>query len=365
MTSTHTRYDVRITQKECMSLVKAGYEVYLIVCDDAEEEEYKGIHIISTGFKPKSRLERFYYAGKLLYRKAIAVDAEIYCFHDPELIRFAKGLYNRGKKVIFDSHEFYALQILTREYIPFYFRKGIAWLYQKIEKYYLQYINAVLIPCTIDNKNYFADKARKTVYISNVPKLCELYDWYDENAEKENALCHVGSLTYERGIWHLAKAMENINAKLKLAGFFSPLNFQEELKKVKGYEKVEYLGFCNREDVKKLYMKSKIGLCTILNVGQYNHIDTMATKIYEYMSMGIPVVLSDTPYIKKVLSKYPFGIAVSPENPQEIADAVNFLLDHPEVADQMGKTGRKAIKETYNWEIEEEKLLHLYRELER
>lgn len=363
MTSAHGRYDVRIVQKECISLVNAGYNVYLIVCDEKQDEEYQGVHIISTNFKPKSRRERFWRAGKKVYDLAVNVDAEIYCFHDPDLLKYAFSLHKKGKKVIFDSHEFYAFQILTREYIPNILRKCIAKGYQLFEQYCLHYVDAVLVPCMIDGKNYFEQKAKRTEYIANVPKLNEFHENDSENNEKEELICHVGSLSYERGIWHLVKSMKYIEARLALGGNFSVTSFEEELKKLDEYKKVDFLGFLRRNEVEKLYKKAKVGICTILNTGQYDHIDTMATKVYEYMLMGVPVVLSDTPYTRKVLKEYPFGIAVMPDNPREIADAVNYLLANPKQAARMGEIGRETVKKVFNWEKEEQKLLHLYRSL--
>ncbi|WP_455600344.1 hypothetical protein, partial [Cloacibacillus sp.] len=58
MTSVHKRYDVRILQKECVSLANAGYDVTLIVADNKEDEIYRGVKITSIDFHPKNRLDR-------------------------------------------------------------------------------------------------------------------------------------------------------------------------------------------------------------------------------------------------------------------------------------------------------------------
>ena len=60
ITSAHGRYDTRIFQKECRSLAKEGYEVYLLVNDKNKNEVIEKVKIISTGYLPKSRLERFF-----------------------------------------------------------------------------------------------------------------------------------------------------------------------------------------------------------------------------------------------------------------------------------------------------------------
>ena len=113
----------------------------------------------------------------------------------------------------------------------------------------------------------------------------------------------------------------------------------------------------------QLLQKSQIGMATILNVGQYNQYDNLATKVYEYMSLGIPVILSRSQYNEKVAARYGFGICVDPANVDEIATAIRYLLDHPDEARRMGENGRRAVRAEFNWAVEEKKLLALYEEI--
>ena len=53
------------------------------------------------------------------------------------------------------------------------------------------------------------------------------------------------------------------------------------------------------------------------------------------------------------------GISYHPE----AASAIDQLLTHPDDAESMGAAGRRAVQTTYNWAIEEKKLLGLYRRL--
>ena len=43
--------------------------------------------------------------------------------------------------------------------------------------------------------------------------------------------------------------------------------------------------------------------------------------------------------------------------------ALRRLLEHPEEARQMGENGRRAVREAFNWSVEEQTLLGLYRDL--
>ena len=97
---------------------------------------------------------------------------------------------------------------------------------------------------------------------------------------------------------------------------------------------------------------------------ELNHINAQPNKMFEYMAAGIPVIASDFPLWKEILEGARCGVCVDPLDPDQIADAIRWIVDHPEQAEQMGKNGRKAIIERYNWKREEDTLLGLYRGLE-
>lgn len=364
LTSVHQRYDIRIFEKECKTLAKEGYDVYLIVNDQLDDEIIDGVKIISTKFKAKNRMERIFKSTKKIYEQALKVDADIYHFHDPELIPAGIKLKKRGEKVIFDSHEHYPLQIKEKHYLPSLFRKSISKIYYFYETYAVKRFDAVIFTCTYNAINPFENRAKKTVFIDNLPILDEFYNKYTEQKNiQHNAICQVGSLTRDRGITQLIMAASRAKVKLILGGMLKPENYLAEVQNMPEFSCVDYRGFVKRDEVSKIYQESKIGLSTILNIGQYNKSDNLPTKVYEYMSMGLPVILSDSPYVQKVLNQYSFGIAVDPGNIEQMVDAILFLLNNPESAERMGKYGRLAIKEKFNWAIEGQKLIDLYESL--
>ena len=362
VTSVHQRYDTRIFHKECTSLAKAGYDVTLLVADNKAPEVRNGVKIISADFKPASRLDRILHSSRVMFKHAMQINAEIYHLHDPELLPVAKKLKQNSKKVIFDSHENYPAQIACKRYLPVALRQTAASVYKLYETSALRCCDAVVVPCTFyGGVNIFEGRCKKTVYISNTPKLEELYDKYKPADRTWNkAICHVGGLTYERGITHLIKAAYKADVKLILAGKFSPNGYHEELQKMPEYQCVDYRGFVDRDGLMEIFNESSIGMATILNIGQYNTFDNLYTKVYEYMSVGLPVIVSKYAYAEEAVSKYKFGLSIKPDDINAIADAVRQIIGSTTAAKEMGNAGRLAVKTDFNWSIEEKKLFQLY-----
>lgn len=362
MTSAHPAEDVRIFHKECVSLARAGYDVYLV--QRGESCEKQGVHLVGIGQIPPGRMSRMTKGAKAVYQKALEIDADLYHFHDPELLPYALKLKKRGKKVVFDSHEMYTQQIRNKAYLPGWCAKLISAVYGGYERYVLRRIDGLVFPCLKQGKHPFAGQCRRVITVDNVPMLSELYDRYDPSAEKEeNSVVHVGSLTYPRGITHVIQAGDKAGCRVFLAGVFSPESYRAEVEALDAYRCVEYLGKLDREGVVKALQQAQVGMATLLNVGQYNQYDNLATKVYEYMSLGLPVVLTRSAYNESVMQRLRFGICVDPENVEEMAEAIRYLLDHPEEARQMGENGRRAVKEEFNWDVEKEKLLSLYQDI--
>lgn len=362
MTSVHAPEDTRIFYKECVSLANAGYEVYLVECGDSYEKN--NVHIVGIGEATGGRLKRMTEFSRKVYENALSLDADIYHFHDPELLPYALKLKKKGKKVIFDSHEKYTEQLKHKSYLPGWITRSIALGYGFYERFVLKRIDAVIFPCTMFGKNPFENQCKRAAIISNAAILGEFFDLYDPCCPKnEKQVCYVGGLSEDRGITYNMLAASKAGASLALAGEFSPESYGQELAAMAEYSCVDYRGSLNRKEVQALLAQSRIGLCTLLDSGQYLKIDTFGIKVFEYMSMALPVILSHSPYNDRMVEQYRFGICVDPENADEIAEAIRFLLDNPDQAKQMGENGRRAVKEVFNWGVEEKKLFALYEDI--
>ena len=78
------------------------------------------------------------------------------------------------------------------------------------------------------------------------------------------------------------------------------------------------------------------------------------------MALGLPVVTSDFPLYRDVVERTGCGFCISPYDPVQLATILTYLIEHPDEARRMGKRGRLAVEQRYNWATEAKTLLDSY-----
>src|SRR5262249_17937063 len=124
LTSVHSALDPRIFKKECRSLARAGFDV-TVIGPYPETTVTEQVHIQPVK-KYRSRVARMTRTAWHVFRQACRLDADVYHFHDPELIPVALLLRSTGKKVVYDIHEDYPKDILYKSYLPRWSRRFVA-----------------------------------------------------------------------------------------------------------------------------------------------------------------------------------------------------------------------------------------------
>jgi len=362
ISTVHKRDDIRIFKKQLSSLSKK-YQCHLITADGLGStiDDNSNISIHDIG-KTQSRFKRIIASKENLLKKALKINASIYHLHDPELLPIALKLKKHGKIVIFDAHEDFPKQVLTKPYLNPFFAKLISIFMKSYEEYVCSKLDAV-VTATPTIRDKFSKFCTNVVDINNYPLLGELTPLDKDWSKIQNEIAYVGGITKIRGIEQVVDAFNLLktNAKLNLVGTCNEKTTTEIIIKKCGWNSVNALGQLNREQVREVLKKSIAGLVTFLPVP--NHIDAQPNKMFEYMSAGIPVVGSNYPLWKSIIEGNNCGICVDPEDPQQIANAIDRLVNDKTLAEQMGRNGIKAVNEKYNWSIEETKLFQLYEEL--
>ena len=247
VTSSHNRYDGRIFLKQLTSLAKK-YDCYLACSDEGKDEIVNNVKIFSTHKKAKNHFERFFIIPKYLKKICLKVDADIYCFHEAELLNLAYFFKKCGKKVIFDSHEDYEMLFLEREWIPSFFRKILLKIYIQKEKKILPKLDYII--CAAGQiRDKLIPYNKKTLVIENFPIL-------NSNIKKvkhdKKVICFAGGIDKT---WNHDKVIEAIssikNIRYDIAGNYS-LSYYESLKNINGFKKTNFLGKLKFEEVIKL-----------------------------------------------------------------------------------------------------------------
>jgi glycosyltransferase involved in cell wall biosynthesis len=358
-TSDHTLSDTRIFHKQCKSLVRAGYAVSLIV-PHHHNEIVDGVRVKAIP-RPSSRMARVTRTVWQIYREVARHRADVYHFHDPELIPVGLLLRIQGKKTIYDVHENVPKSMLSKD-LPGWLRQLLAWLTERAEGLACGGFSA-LVPATPDIAERFSTINSNTVVVQNFPDLRgATRQTNDAWAQRPNSVAYLGLITLERGFREMVRAMallpESLHTKLRLAGDFHTQGLRDELAHLPGGERVEVLGYLDKLAVIEVLSQVRAGLAVMHPKPKHHR--AWPTKIFEYMLAEIPVIVSDFSLWRKIVEGANCGLLVDPLNPKAIADAIEHIITHPEDAQAMGRRGRQAVEEYYNWGSEERKLLQLY-----
>ena len=359
MTSAHGPEDVRIFHKESVSLARAGYEVYLVERGDSYEKD--GVQIVGVGEPDGGRLRRMTSFARKVYLKALEVDADIYHFHDPELLPYGRKLKRRGKKVIFDSHEHTAGAILEKAWIPYFIRKTIYSLFSRYQKRVCSRLDAVV---TVNPPlvQYFSAFQKHTIQVANFPIL---KPESPSEAKTQPWLVFAGGISAQWNHDTLVKAIAEIpECRYRLCGWGTEA-YLDTLRALPGWKQVDYLGKIPHSQVDEELGHGMAGMALLSpgrnTDGQNGTLGN--TKIFEEMMAGLPVICTNFTSWRNFVEGYHCGICVNPQSVEEVAAAVRYLLEHPEEARRMGENSREAVEMEFNWGIEERKLLNLYRTL--
>ncbi|MGK0278834.1 MAG: glycosyltransferase involved in cell wall biosynthesis [Litorivivens sp.] len=355
ITTIHPTFDTRIFKKECKSLLAAGHQVTLLA-GNADSQVVDGVNVIGLKYNP-GRINRFLLGPKVFYNWCLDNNFDVYHFHDPEFLPFAKKLAIQGKKIIYDAHEDVPRQILAKYYIPKFIRPIVSRRFERMENSCIPHFSGVS-SATEHIAQRFSSMNSNSIAVHNYPSLKELGDFVLPSMKPKNTLCYIGSITNIRGAWNMVDLMGRLSANLNLGGSFSPPSLQSQLVRKPGWKQVNSLGFLSREEVVSTLDHSQLGL--VLLHATVNYKDALPVKMFEYMAKGLPVVITDVPLWKSIVDECTCGLAVDLAQPEDIAKAVQVLLADENKMDNMAKRGRAAVEEKYNWEQEERKLFELY-----
>ena len=372
-------------RNEEIALLEKGYQVKAIKCrwkgNEPEIERLKDIEIENLKFKmPETKVGLIFYLP-IFYVKCIPKLMRenfdmIYCQH---LLMLPVALFvakMKGTKIVYDAYEMYSIDFSN--YVP-YFSEVLKKIIEFFENKLTMLTDCII---TIDSvNNFLANRYRRfnknVCVLYNVPDSepkidLEKFRKLQEKYKGVKLLIYVGGINKSKGFRKALEALILVkkqisNVKLLLIGSLDNASEKDSLEYIRtnGIEKdVEIIPWLPYGQMFRYLKIAHIGLALYQPVGHFLLVSRgNGRKFFTYMQAGLPVVGPDFGEIGLVVKEEKCGILVDTTDPREIANAIIYLLEHPEEAKAMGERGKKAVEEKYNWEIEKSKLIKLYKSL--
>jgi len=372
--SAHSVDDGRVFHRACVTLAEAGYEVHLIATGEGDTPyTEKGVHIHPLP-RPTSRRQRLARRSTVA-KMAIGLDPDLLHVHEPELL--GPVIAHAGRRpVIWDVHESYLDVLAHRSWIPRWLRPLMRLAWDLRERRLVRRCAGVIV-VTEPIAQRYRRLHDNTYVIANYPELptasesatsSRLAAHEDDSAEK--SCVFAGSLASNRGLSQTLVALSVLDKRglavpLVLAGRQGRADYidslLQEAETLGIRHLVTYHGVLSKAETLVLMGQSYMGLVPHLPYG--NNLTAWPVKMFEFMSLGLPMVFSDFPVHQQITGESGAGIAIDPHNPEEFANAIEYLIRHPDEARQMGEAGKRAVSERFNWNTEKTKLLDLYQEI--
>ncbi|MEX2007801.1 MAG: glycosyltransferase family 4 protein [Candidatus Levyibacteriota bacterium] len=368
-------HDARVT-KESQSLSKAGYDVTVYATERKDLPRHEKVGEIKI-----KRLKGRYSPIRFnLYRiptqlipsifSLVRERADIYHAHDLDtLFSCAVAARLNKSKLVYDSHELY-LEMIKSHRVEVFGKQindsaVLMFLYGLIEKAFINRADAVI---TVSDplREILADRygLKRITVIMNCPpkpsytKSNKKFHKFFSLPKDAKVILYQGALSSERGLNYLVSSIKYLPKDFYLVF----MGDGAVAKSSESTQRVKFLPAVQLKELPYYTASADIGVVQLLN-NSLNNFYGLPNKIFEYMSVGLPVAAVNFPNLKKVVEETGAGTLFDGEDPKDIARAINEILSDPKKRKKMGLNALKASREKYNWEIEEKKLLKIYKEL--
>ncbi len=359
ITITHDVFDTRIFKKECVSLYKSGYQVVLIAPHD-KNEHVDGVEIVPI-FRWRSFKERIFTAPKEVVRIATEIDADLYHFHDPELLPAMASFARRTKKnVIWDAHENYGDTIFRLNSLKI---KPISWLGAKWFSWKEIRTAKKLFSGVVTITDVMAEKYRShgisTCVLANYADLEQFeYSGQTELSEKPR-LISSGSHFRGRAVVESAESFKLIrkkmDAEMVFSGKFSSTDLLHNVKTILTEEDPDGDNWQIEGAVSFNYLinvalpKAWVGL-VLFDLADPNNRNGLPNRFFECWANGVPVITTKGTQVANLVEAINGGVVINDNSPEEIANGFEKIARNKKLRNAMSKNAYEAVKNKFNWQ---------------
>jgi glycosyltransferase involved in cell wall biosynthesis len=340
--------------------------VTLIAVHDRDETR-DGVRIKALPRVPRHRRA---FLWRSLVHAAIETQADVFHFHDPELLLVTPYLRRvTGRPTIYDIHEANADFIAVKVYLPGVVRRPLSAGFRRLEPWLARKESGLIFADDAIAADFAGFRGPATT-LFNFPGR-ELVDQgagpANDARERRPIVLYLGGMERNRGAALMVNAFAEVvvqmpEARLMVVGHFMPPELADEVlieARRQGIEQaITLTGRVPFDTIGSYLAQAAVGWVTWQPYAKNEK--NIPTKLFEYMAFGRPVVSSDLASIRPFIAGKDNGILVEAENPTAHAAAILRLLRDPALRERMGRAGRKLVETHFNWPAMEQRLLSLY-----
>jgi len=351
---------------EVETIKSMGHRVEVVATTGGELNNYLGcpIHRVSQSAWP-SRKIRFIQYNLKASSIGIGLKADVYHAVDLDVLFAAnRGAGKNGGKLVYESRELYTeLQALEG-------RRTVKALWRGLERRLIGKADKII---TINNsiavelmKRY---AVRRPAIIRNVAPSAKRIQPVDlrlklKIPENHRIIIYQGVLRDGQGLAYLLGLMPMLNdVTLVILGdgpSGSPLRALSFRLGIG--DRVRFMGKVSPDALLNHTVSADVGALLMEDVALNNRL-ALPQKLFQYLSAGVPQIVSSMPEIAGFVQKEKTGVVVSLGDPEKDAAIISeFLADKARYGDARNNCVRAAREN--NWEIESLVLTRIYRELE-
>lgn len=365
--SGHEVTDTRILRRECILLREHGFDVSLMA-QSGGKTEVEGVRIHSLSFLGK----RWYWRWVLLFPilfKLLTQRHDLVHFHDPDLlpIMLAYAWLTR-KPVVWDAHENYESVIANDNKLKIpAISLAAGKIYGFLELKACRSANASVVTVSEPMAERYRNAGLETVACANYVDHKQIP--FPPTAERADppVIAMTGTMrgeSYEMELIEVFSILrQRMESRLAFWGeIWPPLkaDLQMRAKDIGLGDEIECAGpFPWRQLVTELIPQCSAAVYMAdPGVSQFRH--EIPNRLFEYWANGIPVIVARGTLCGELVEQAQGGLTVSYGNTSELVDALERLLRSPQLINELGANGRRAVLEHYNWAREGSRLVDLY-----
>lgn len=357
-------YDDSRATKEVLTLAEKGYKVHVIGWNRdgkakvrSEEVFAKYKELISVdfftclidggiGLKNLDKLLKWVRWTNKVIRQKKDVDIIHVCNLDAALGVW-KYAQKQGIKIVYDIYDYY----IDSHSVP----RVIEGLVERLETSIINAADATII-CTEERKEQIVKSTpRCLTVIHNSPDVEKVSC---KEIKYDYAYC--GSLFGQRLLKEIFKEYPNHNyMRFAIAGYGEFANLVRDLDET--YQSFHYFGSVSYEQVLDLESESRV-ISAIYEPTIRNHRLCAPNKFYEALALAKPVIVCRGTGIDKIIDANNAGIVIDYDS-EQFFKVLEYLVNNPEICEEMGKNARRLYENEYKWEIMKERLIELYNEI--